>query len=170
MDNIKKLPQGKELLDNAVTQINQVAGSSVEKIAPVVYAAIDSMSVEDANRILLADSAAATAYLEKVTREPIRKACEPIIVESLDKKILGEVIVQDSWLLLVDNYNKLAGTTIGKMAKMEPVDMVLEEFVTGKVLDAVFYLIAKEEMNIRKHPTTRISKTIAKTLGWIDAS
>lgn len=170
IDNIKKLPQGNELLDNAMSQINQVAGSSIEAIAPVINDAIDNMSVEEANRILLADSAAATAYLEKITRAPLHTACEPIILQSLDKKIWGDITTRNTWTILADNYNKLADSTVGKIANLEAVELELDGFVTEKILDAIFYLIAKEEMNVRKHPATRISKSMAKSFGWIDDS
>lgn len=170
VETIKKLPQGNELINNALTQINQVAGNSIDAIAPVVSAAIDSMSVEEANRILLADSAAATAYLEKISRAPLQIACEPIILQSLDKKIFAGITARNTWGTLADNYNKIAESKVGQLADLKPAEVALDEFVTEKILDAVFYLIAQEEMNIRKHPGTRISKSLAKSLGWIDGS
>ena len=170
IDNIKKLPQGNELLDRTMSQINQIAGSSIETIAPIINTAIDSMSIDEANRILLADSAAATAYLEKITRAPLQATCEPIILQSLDKKIWGDVTTRNTWTTLANNYNKLADSTIGNIANLETVELELDQFVTEKILDAIFYLIAKEEMNVRKHPATRISKSMAKSFGWIDDS
>ena len=166
--NLKKLPMGNELVNDAITQINQVAESSIKTIAPVIDAAIDSMSVEEANRILLADSAAATAYLEKMSRAPLQAACEPIIMQSLDKVIYGDITIRNTWGTLADNYNKLADSNVGKVVDLKPVEVELDEFVTEKILDAVFYLMAKEEMNIRKHPGVRISKSMAKSFGWID--
>lgn len=168
VETVKKLPQGNELINNALTQINQVAGSSIDAIAPVINAAIDSMSVEEANQILLADSAAATAYLEKIARAPLQIACEPIILQSLDKKIFADITARNTWSTLADNYNKIAESKVGKLADLQPAEVALDEFVTEKILDAVFYLIAKEEMNIRKHPGARISKSLAKSFGWID--
>lgn len=168
INNIKRLPQGEELLNKAITQINQAAGSSVDAIAPIISAAIDNMSVEDANKILSADDAAATAYLEKLTREPLHTACEPVILKSLDKKIIGDITARSTWMNVAGAYNKMANTSVGKLASMEPVELNLDGYVTDKMLDAVFYLIAKEEMNIREHPGARISKSVAKSFGWID--
>ena len=168
IENIKKLPMGNVLIDNAVKQINQVAGSSVEAAAPIINAAIDSMSVDDVNRILLADSAAATEYLEKVSRKPIQTACEPIVTQSLDKAILGNITTRSALNAIVASYNNLADSNVGSITKLKPVEEELDKFVTEKMLDAVFYLIAKEEMNVRKHPGVRISKSMAKSFGWID--
>ena len=168
VEGIKKLPMGNTLIDNAMKQINQVAGSSVEAIAPVINAAIDSMSVEEANNILLADNAAATAYLEKISRTPIQTASEPIIAQSLDKAIFGNITARNTFNVLIDSYNNLAESDAGKITNLKPVETELDKFVTEKMLDAVFYLIAKEEMNIRKHPGVRISKSVAKSFGWID--
>ena len=168
IESIKKIPLGSTLIDNATKQINQVAGSSIEAIAPVINAAIDSMSVDEANRILMADNAAATAYLEKISRTPIQIACEPIITQSLDKPIFGNITARNTLNVLVDSYNNLADSNAGKITKLKPVEMELDQFITGKMLDAVFYLIGKEEMNIRKHPGVRIGKSMAKSFGWID--
>ena len=168
IDNIKKIPQGDKLVDNALSQINKVAGASAEPIAAIINTAIDSMSVDEANAILLSDSAAATHYLQKIVREPLHMACEPIIIQSLDKKMLGNITPRDTWIALAENYNKVAGSKVGKIAKLQTADSELDDFVTDKILDAVFYLIAKEEMNVRKHPATRISKSMAKTFGWLD--
>lgn len=165
--NIQKLPQGTEMLNSVMSQINQVASSSVEKVAPILYDAIDNISVEDVNRIVKADDAAATAYLEQRIRVPVQKACEPVILNSLDKQLWGEITTRDTWEMLIGNYNKLAGTSVGRIANLQPVDMVLEEFVTEKMLDAIFVLMAREEMNIRKHPATKMSKSAASILGWI---
>ena len=166
--NIKKLPVGNELVNDAITQINQVAESSIKAIAPVIDAAIDSMSVEEANRILLSDSAAATAYLEKISRVSLQVTCEPIVMQSLDKVIYEDITVRNTLSTLAGNYDKLANSNVGKVADIKPVEVELDEFVTEKILDAVFYLMAKEEMNIRKHPGVRISKSVAKSFGWID--
>jgi len=168
IENIKKLPMGKTLVDNAMKQINQVAGSSIEAAAPIINAAIDSMSVIDVNRILLADNAAATEYLENVSRAPIQTACEPIIAQSLDKTLIGNLTTRNTLNALVDSYNNLTESNVGKVTDLKPVEDELDKFVTEKMLDAVFYLIAKEEMNIRKHPGVRISKSMAKSFGWID--
>ena len=168
IENIKKLPMGNTLVDNAIKQINQVAGSSIEAVAPIINAAIDSMSVEDVNRILLADNAAATAYLENLSRAPIQVACEPIIAQSLDKNVIGNITTRSALNALVDNYNNLADSKAGNITNLKPVESELDKFVTEKMLDAVFYLIAKEEMNVRKHPGVRIGKSMAKSFGWID--
>lgn len=168
IDNVKKIPQGDKLVDNVLSQINKVAGASAEPIGVIINAAIDSMSVDEANSILLSDSAAATHYLQKIVREPLHTACEPIIIQSLDKKMLGNITPRDAWVTLAENYNKVADSKVGKIAKLQTADSELDEFVTDKILDAVFYLIAKEEINVRKHPAARISKSVAKSFGWID--
>lgn len=168
IDNIKKIPQGDLLVDNVISQINKIAGASAEPIGAIINAAIDSMSVEEANHLLLSDSAAATHYLQKIVREPLYATCEPIVIQSLDKKMLGNITPRDTWITLAENYNKVAGSKVGKIAKLQTAESELDDFVTDKILDAVFYLIAKEEMNIRQHPAARISKSVAKAFGWID--
>ncbi len=168
IDNIKKIPQGDQLVNSALAQINNIAGISAEPIGEIINAAIDSMSIEEANNLLLSDSAAATHYLQKIVRKPLHAACEPIILQSFDKKIVGNITPRDTWNALADNYNKVAGSKVGKIARLQAAESELDDFVTDKILDAVFYLIAKEEMNIRKHPATRISQSMAKTFGWLD--
>ena len=170
VDNIKKIPHGDKLLENTLQQLNGVTESSVIVMKPIIDAAIDSMSVEEANKILLAkDNAAATDYLIKILKEPLLIACQPIVVQSLDKPIVKDITPRSSWSVLANNYNKVANSKIGGFTDLNPIEEnIIDEFVTESILDAIFYLVAKEEMNIRKHPGTKISQAIVKHFGWLD--
>ncbi len=165
---MRKLPKGNEMVDNTMLQINKVAEMSVKTFGPVINAAIDNMTVEEANKILLSDSASATAYLQKVARPSLHAACEPIIISSIDKTIVGDFTARDAWNNFAKSYNGISDTRIGKISGLKPVDVDIDGYVTDQVLDAVFSLIAREEMNIRKHPASRLSQSMIKTFGWLD--
>lgn len=165
---MRKLPKGNEMVDNTMLQINKAAEMSVKTLGPVINAAIDNMTVEEANKILLSDSAAATAYLQKAARPSLHAACEPIIISSIDITIVGDYTTRDAWNNFAKNYNGISDTKIGKISGLKPVDVDIDGYVTDQVLDAVFSLVAKEEMNIRKHPASRLSQSMIKTFGWLD--
>lgn len=170
LNNITKIPQGHNLVNNALEQVNTITGAVAEPVGAIFYAAIDSLSVIDVNHLLLSDSAAATHYLQQLVRAPLHTACEPIILQSLDKKMVGNITPRDTWNTLSDNYNKMAKSKVGEITKLQPIESEIDSVVTDKIIDAVFLLIAKEEMSIRKHPAARISKSVAKSFGWIDNS
>ncbi len=165
---MRKLPKGNEMVDNTLLQINKAAEMSVKTIGPVINAAIDNMTVEEANKILLSDSASATAYLQKIAGPSLHAACEPIIISSIDKTIVGDLKARDVWNNFAKSYNGISDTGIGKIIGLKPVDVDIDGYVTDRVLDAVFSLIAREEMNIRKHPASRLSQSMIKTFGWLD--
>lgn len=170
VENAKKIPQGSKLLENTFQQLDSVTENSLKIIKPVINAAIDSMSVEEANKILLAkNEAAATEYLIKILKEPLLIACRPIVIQSLDKQIMNDITPRNSWSVLANNYNKFAKSKIGEIANVNPLEEeILDEFVTESILDAVFYLVAREEKKIRKHPGTKISQSVVEHFGWLD--
>jgi hypothetical protein len=61
------------------------------------------------------------------------------------------------WEELVKTYNK-----IPFVKKMNPN---LPEYVTGKAIDGLFIMVAKEELKIRKDPMARTSEILKKVFG-----
>ena len=61
------------------------------------------------------------------------------------------------WTDLVTAYNK-----IPLVKKMNPN---LTEYVTGKAIDGLFVMIAKEELKIRKDPMARTSDLLKRVFG-----
>jgi hypothetical protein len=77
---------------------------------------------------------------------------QPVIKTSLDK-----VQATKYWEDLVNTYNKLP-----MVKKMNPD---LTAYVTGKAIDGLFVMVAKEEDKIRKDPKARTTELLRKVFG-----
>ena len=91
-------------------------------------------------------------YLKNTTSPELNQKFQPIIKSALDN-----VSATKYWIDLITAYNK-----IPLVKKMNPD---LTGYVTGKAIDGLFIMIAKEEVKIRKDPMARTSELLKKVFG-----
>jgi len=166
--NIRLIPGGKELVDKAVLSLNRTAEDAVKEATPIFKKAIFSMTIKDAAGILFGGENAATNYLKEKTYSDLQTAFAPKVKNSLAKPLVGDFSTTQSWNSLTSTYNKVAATPVGVVANLKPVNVNLEEYVTGKALDALFVKIAAEEKAIRENPVARISAILKRVFGQLD--
>jgi hypothetical protein len=148
---LRSMGMGKKV-DEAVLSINRAAEDAAQEAKPIFVGAIKQMTVKDAINIVKGDKNAATLYLKRTTSAELTAKFQPIIKASLDK-----VNATKYWTDIVNTYNK-----IPLVKKMNPN---LTEYVTGKAIDGLFIMIAKEEEKIRKDPAARTSEILRKVFG-----
>jgi Protein of unknown function (DUF4197) len=143
-------------MGNKVDEFNMSMNRAAEKAAneakPIFVDAIKGMTVKDAINIVKGENNAATMYLKNTTSPDLNARFQPIIKTSLDN-----VNATKYWSDLITSYNK-----IPFVKKMNPN---LTEYVTGKAIDGLFVMIAKEELKIRKDPMARTSDLLKKVFG-----
>ena len=61
--------------------------------------------------------------------------------------------------------NKVANTTLGQLAGLTPVNIRLDEYLTGKALDGLFIKIAEQEKLIRTDPVARVTELLKRVFG-----
>ncbi len=132
--------------------MNRGAEKAAKEASPIFITAIKNMTVTDAFKIIKGENNAATLYLKNNTSRDLNFKFQPIIKASLD-----EVSATKYWEELVTAYNQ-----IPFVSKMNPN---LAEYVTLKAIDGLFFMIAKEEINIRKDPTARTTDLLKKVFG-----
>lgn len=118
-------------VDEVVLSINRAAEDAANEAEPIFVSAIKSMGINDAVHIVKGNDDAATKYLKKTTSGDLRIKFQPKIKTSLDK-----VNATKQWEELINEYNK-----IPFVKKKNPN---LAEYVTGKAIDGLFVMIAKE--------------------------
>ncbi|HEX2935956.1 MAG TPA: DUF4197 domain-containing protein [Bacteroidales bacterium] len=148
---LRSMGMGKQV-DQAVLSLNRAAEDAAKEAKPIFVAAITNMTITDALNIVKGKDDAATQYLQKSTSPELNKKFQPIIKTSLDK-----VDATKYWTDLANIYNKIPFVT-----KINPN---LTEYVTGKAIDGLFVMIAKEELKIRKDPVARTSEILRKVFG-----
>ena len=150
----KKLKQlgMKKQINKVVLSLNRAAEDASISAKPIFVDAIKKMTIKDAISIVKGDSTAGTDYLNKNTNSALVEAFKPIIKSSLQK-----VKATKYWKDIMGVYNK-----IPSVKKINPD---LEYYVTRKAIEGLFFMIAEEEIEIRKNPQKRITELLKKVFG-----
>ena len=141
------------MVDKAILQINRAAEDAAGFAKPIFVDAIKSMTLSDAIGLVRNGDTSATHFFREKTTDKLIAAFLPVIKNSLDKlnatKYYSDVI---------NTYNNFPTT----FKKLNPD---LPGFVTGKATDALFDLVAKEELNIRQNIAARTTDLLRKVFG-----
>lgn len=139
-------------VDEFVVTLNRAAEDAAKQAAPVFGAAVRNMTIGDGLKILNGSNDAATVYLKNTTTAELTNKFLPIIRQSLEK-----VQVTKYWNPLITTYNR-----IPMVEKQNPN---LENYVTQKALEGLFFLVSQEELKIRQDPAARITDILKKVFG-----
>lgn len=139
-------------VDEFIVSMNRAAEDAAKQAAPIFVTAIKNMTITDAVNIVKGSDNSATKYLQTNTSPELNKKFQPRIRTSLNK-----VYATKYWKDLVDLYNRIPFVT-----KMNPN---LTEYVTGKAIDGLFVMVAKEELKIRKDPVAQTTDLLKKVFG-----
>ncbi|MFN8250430.1 MAG: DUF4197 domain-containing protein [Ferruginibacter sp.] len=141
------------LVDKAILQINRGAEDAAGYAKPIFVDAVKSMTLQDAIGLVKNGDTSATHFFREKTTEKLLAAFQPVIKSSLDKveatKYYGDV---------VNKYNNFPTT-------LKKINPDLPSFVTAKATDALFDLVAKEEVNIRTNLAARTTDLLKKVFG-----
>jgi hypothetical protein len=148
---LRAIGMGKKV-DEFNVSMNRAAEKAGSEAKPIFIAAVKGMTVKDAINIVKGENNAATMYLKNTTSPELNQKFQPVIKGALDN-----VNATKYWSDLITAYNK-----IPLVKKMNPD---LTGYVTGKAIDGLFIMIAKEEVKIRKDPMARTSELLKKVFG-----
>jgi hypothetical protein len=139
-------------VDELVTSMNRGAEAAVPMARDLLVKTVQTMSVNDAKGILSGGDTAVTQYFADKTRAPLGVKFLPIVSQATAK--VG----------LADKYNQLAGRA-ADMGLIQRDAANIEQYVTGKALDGLFFMISEEERNIRQNPVAYGSSILTKVFG-----
>lgn len=129
---------------------------AAEKAAPEAKAqflgAIKQITFEDARKILNGGDNAATLYFEDKTRRKLSETFKPIVHDSMSQ--VG-----------VTKYYQDLGVKVKSIPFAGDLSLDLDQYVTGKSLDGLFYKVAQEEAKIRKDPAARVTDLLQEVFG-----
>ncbi len=150
-EKLRMIGQDK-LVDDAIESMNRAAEDAANGAKDIFVTAIKELTLQDVMNILNGENNAATVYLENHTRNQLVEKFKPIIKKSLDK-----VGATKYWNSVFTTYNKIPF--------VKKVNPDLDDYVTNKAIDGLFYQIAKEELEIRKNPAARVTDLLKKVFG-----
>ncbi len=138
--------------DELVLTMNRAAEAAVPEAKKLFVESVKKMSVQDAKGILTGGQTAGTDYFKRSTTDQLREKFLPVVKKATAKVKLAE------------KYNQYAqkGVQFG-LVKKEQAN--LDDYVTQKALDGLFYMVAEEEKKIRQDPVKAGSDIIRKVFG-----
>jgi len=150
-DVLSKLGYQKEV-DDFILSMNRAAEKAAPKAASYFVGAIKEMSIEDASGILKGGDTAATEYFRKKTNDKIYEAFRPIISSSL-----SEVGATNAYKNMMGRYESIPF--------MDKQSLDLDNYVTNKSLDGLFYMVGQEEKKIRTDPAAQVTDLLKTVFG-----
>lgn len=148
---LRTFGQGQRL-DELITAMNRAAEAAVPMARELLVGAVKTMNVEDAKKILSGGETSVTSFFAEKTRDPLGMKFLPIVTRATQKVGLAQ------------KYNEVAGKIAG-FGLMKKEDANIEQHVTGKSLDGLYFMIGEEEKKIRRDPVGTGSALLKKVFG-----
>jgi len=148
---LRAIGQGHRV-DDLVNSMNRAAEQAVPEARPLLVHAVKSMSVDDAVRIVRGGDTSVTDFFAGKTRVPLGEKFLPIVTTETRK------------VSLAAKYNAVAskGSAFGLV---KPEDANVEQYVTRKALDGLYFMIGQEEKKIRADPVATGSALLKAVFG-----
>ena len=139
-------------VDEFVLSMNRAAERAAPQAKSIFVGAIKEMTFEDARKILNGGDTAATEFFRAKTSGRLSETFKPIVSSSMN-----EVGATRKYKELMGQYTALPFT------KAESLD--LDQYVTNKSLDGLFYMVGQEEKKIRTNPAARVTDLLKTVFG-----
>ncbi|MBN2655218.1 MAG: DUF4197 domain-containing protein [Nitrospirae bacterium] len=150
-DVMRKVGYQKQV-DEFILSMNRAAENAAPAAKSIFVDAIKQMSIDDARKILNGGENAATNFFREKTHDKLYNAFKPKISESMNK-----IGTTKSYKAMMSKYESVPF--------MSKESMDLDNYVTNKSLDGLFYMIAQEEKKIRTDPVARTTDLLKKVFG-----
>jgi Protein of unknown function (DUF4197) len=131
-------------IDEFVLGMNRAAEKSVPFAKDIFWDAIGQMSFDDARKILAGSDTAATDYFKAKTSKKLQAAFKPSVEE-----VMGQVGVNQQYNELVGRYKDVPFAN--------SITFDVNQYVTEKTTDGLFFVVGQEEKKIRTNPAARVT-------------
>lgn len=138
--------------DELIVTLNRAAEAAVQEAKPLFVDALRQMSVQDAKGILTGGDTAGTAYFRRVTGGELGRRFLPIVRRATARVGLAQ------------KYNQYAAHGV-RVGLVDAEDANLDDYVTRRALDGLFFMVAEEEKKIRRDPVGTASSLLRKVFG-----
>jgi hypothetical protein len=132
--------------------MNRAAEQAAPAAEQIFIDAVKQMKFEDARQILSGNDTAATEYFKRQSSEQLIAAFAPIVHREMEK--VG----------VVRQYNQLMRNPMAVRVSATQ-DFNLDDYIVGKTVDGLFYVMAQEERKIRKDPMAQTTSLLKEVFG-----
>ena len=141
-------------VDELIMAMNRGAEAAGPLAKDLLVNAVQTMSVTDAKGILSGGDTAVTTFFATKTRPALAVKFLPVVSQATEK--VG----------LTGKYNDVAGKA-AELGLMKKEDANIQQYVTGKTLDGLFFMISEEEKKIRANPVGYGSAILTKVFSTL---
>ncbi len=138
-------------VDELEVGMNRAAEQATPQAKAIFLAALRKMTFDDARRILTGDDTAATDYFKRQSSADLTSAFAPIVHTSMQR--VG----------VVQQYDHVIKTAPGGSMIASQFD--LDQYVVGRTLAGLFYMLGEEEKKIRKNPAAQTTALLKEVFG-----
>jgi hypothetical protein len=138
--------------DELIVTLNRAAEQAVPEARQLLVDSVRKMSVRDAKDILTGGDTSATDYFRRTTRTPLHGRFLPIVRAATARVQLAQA------------YGRYADKA-ARVGLLREEDADLDEYVTRKALDGLYFAIGEEEKKIRAQPLQATSSIVRKVFG-----
>jgi len=142
----------KNQVDAFILSMNRAAEKAVPEAVPLFVDAIKHMTISDAVKILKGGDTAATDYFRARMHGDLYKRLRPVVISRINS-----VGVTRTYNDMMRAYSSLPFT--------KQISFDLNDYVTNKTLDGLFYMVAQEEKRIRRDPAARVTHLLKTVFG-----
>jgi hypothetical protein len=139
-------------IDEFVVGMNRAAEKSVPFAKAIFWDAIGQMTFDDARKILNGGDTSATDYFKVKTSTKLHTAFRPTVED-----VMNQVGVNRQYNDLIGRYKSVP------FAKSIASDV--NQYVTEKATDGIFFVVGQEEKKIRTNPTARVNDLLKEVFG-----
>jgi Protein of unknown function (DUF4197) len=138
-------------VDELEVGMNRAAEQATPRAKEIFFDALKRMTFDDARQILNGGDTAATDYFKRQSSADLTEAFTPIVRDTMEK--VG----------VIRQYNQLLKSAPGGQVIAGRYD--LNQYVVGRTLDGLFYMLGQEEKKIRENPAARTTAILREVFG-----
>ncbi len=139
-------------IDEFVLGMNRAAEKAVPFAKNIFWDAIGQMTFDDAKKILNGGDTAATDYFREKTSGKLHTAFRPSVED-----VMNQVGVTRQYNDLIGRYKNIPFT--------QNVVFDVNQYVTEKATDGLFFVVGQEEKKIRTNPAARVTDLLKEVFG-----
>jgi hypothetical protein len=150
---LKMVGRGKDI-DDLKLGVNRAAEQAVPQAKTLLVNAVNGMSVQDAKGIVTGGDNSVTNFFRDKTKAPLGEKFLPIVSGVTDR--IG----------LAKQYNEFADRAQKTgLVQLKPEQARVENHVTSKALDGLYFMIGEQEKKIRRDPVGTGSEILRRVFG-----
>jgi hypothetical protein len=139
-------------IDEFIVSMNRAAEKAAPFAKEIFWDAIGQMTFDDARKILNGSDTAATDYFKAKTSKKLQTAFRPPV-----ETVMADVGVTRQYNDLIGKYKSVPFA--------QSVSFDINQYVTEKATDGIFFVVGQEEKKIRTNPAARASDLLKEVFG-----